>query len=534
MSVLRRRFLTSASTLGALAPAIYAEENSRTEQAMLLRKRLAGDVMNFPDGKQDFNGDRDAFPNYIALFTKGMPHGQNGEVDGAAYRTLLKALDSGAAADFAALARGSGRPMVNPRAGFAFTLEGGDPQSFTLPPPPSFGSAETAAEMAEMYWMALLRDVPFEQYDTHPMVSKACADLNRLEAYRAPGAGGGVQPDNLFRVDIPGVLDGPFTSQFLFRPIPYGSGYLEQCQRTPAAGNVFLDTYGEWLQLQTGVPPWREYRFDPVARYIRNGRDLAEWVHFDYLHQAFLNAGLALVDMGPDKVLNMNQYWRETNPYKHSKSEYGFVTFGMAEVVDWVCRVTTTAMKSTWYHKWVNHLRLRPEEYGGRLYLTRSGQAKYPLHPQALNFEGLEEIEKAFGTTLLPQAYPEGCPLHPAYPGGHGTVAGACTTVLKALFEEDQPVPDVVLPVEDGTKLEPRPDLGLTVGGELNKLAYNIAVGRTFAGIHYRSDSVQGLLLGERVAVRLLRDLIETLPEDFPGYGFTGFDGQRIEIVKRG
>ena len=69
---------------------------------------------------------------------------------------------------------------------------------------------------------------------------------------------------------------------------------------------------------------------------------------------------------------------------------------------------------------------------------------------------------------------------------------------------------------------------------ELNKLAYNVAVGRSFAGIHYRSDSVQGLLLGERVAVRLLRDLIETLPEDFPGYVLTGFGGERIEIAKRG
>lgn len=152
------------------------------------------------------------------------------------------------------------------------------------------------------------------------------------------------------------------------------------------------------------------------------------------------------------------------------------------------------------------------------MFLTRSAQA--------LHFAGLDETERVFRTTLLPQGYPEGRPLHPAYPGGHGTVAGACATILKALFQEDQPVPDVVLPAEDGTKLEARADLGLTVGGELNKLAYNIAVGRTFSGIHYRSDSVQGMLLGERVAV--------TLPEDFPGYAFTGFGGERITIVKRG
>jgi hypothetical protein len=35
----------------------------------------------------------------------------------------------------------------------------------------------------------------------------------------------------------------------------------------------------------------------------------------------------------------------------------------------------------------------------------------------------------------------------------------------------------------------------LTVGNELNKLASNIALGRDAAGVHYRSDGVQGIRL---------------------------------------
>jgi hypothetical protein len=497
---------------------------------MLLRKRLAERVMSLPSEQQTTNGDRDRYPNQIGLFSKGFQHDQNGKVDATAFATLLRAVDSGSG-DFSDVARGSGRQLVNPRAGFAYTLEGADPQSFTVPPPPSFGGAEAAAELAELYWMAALRDVPFAEYANSPLVAKCCADLNRLQDYRAPGAGGGIHPGLLFSENLADVAEGPFISQFLWRPIPHGSSYLDQRQRTPLAGNSFLDTYGEWLQVQTGVPPWREYRFDPTPRYIRNGRDLAEWVHFDYLHQAFLNAGLALVDMGPDKVLNMNQYWSESNPYKHSKREYGFVTFGMAEVVDWVCRVTTASLKATWFQKW-KHLRLRPEAFGGRLHLTREGRMRYPIHAQVLRSVAIDEIEKAHQTSLLVQAYPEGCPLHPAYPGGHAAVSGACVTILKALFDENQPIPDVVVPTEDGTQLTPRPDLALTVGGELNKLAWNVSVGRCFAGIHYRSDSWQGLLLGEKVAIRLLEDLVTTLPEEFDGYRFRGFQNGEITIRK--
>lgn len=59
-----------------------------------------------------------------------------------------------------------------------------------------------------------------------------------------------------------------------------------------------------------------------------------------------------------------------------------------------------------------------------------------------------------------------------------------------------------------------------------------IALGRTFSGIHYRTDGLEGILLGERVAVRMLQDLVETLPEDFSGYSFTSFRGARITIEK--
>lgn len=75
-----------------------------------------------------------------------------------------------------------------------------------------------------------------------------------------------------------------------------------------------------------------------------------------------------------------------------------------------------------------------------------------------------------------------------------------------------------------------RVDAALTVGGELNKLAANIALGRDVAGVHWRSDSIEGLKLGEAVAVGILRDLRATCPERFAGFSFTKFDGAPVTV----
>lgn len=45
-----------------------------------------------------------------------------------------------------------------------------------------------------------------------------------------------------------------------------------------------------------------------------------------------------------------------------------------------------------------------------------------------------------------------------------------------------------------------------TVGGEINKLASNVGLGRMFAGVHWRADYTQGLLLGEAAAISVLKD----------------------------
>ena len=81
----------------------------------------------------------------------------------------------------------------------------------------------------------------------------------------------------------------------------------------------------------------------------------------------------------------------------------------------------------------------------------------------------------------------------------------------------------------DGTALQPY-DGTLTVGDELNKLAANITLARDTAGLHYRSDGMDGSNLGESVAVAMLHDLSLTYHEDFSGFTFTRFDGSTRTI----
>ena len=70
----------------------------------------------------------------------------------------------------------------------------------------------------------------------------------------------------------------------------------------------------------------------------------------------------------------------------------------------------------------------------------------------------------------------------------------------------------------------------LTLGNELNKLASNIALARDVAGVHWRSDGMQGLRLGEAVAISVLRDYRATYSERFSGFSLTKFDGTTITV----
>src|SRR5262249_15905326 len=139
-------------------------------------------------------------------------------------------------------------------------------------------------------------------------------------------------------------------------------------------------------------------------------------------------------------------------------------------------------------------------------------------------------IKAAHGNWLLPVAFPEGCPTHPSCPAAHATNAGACATILKAFLNEDFPIPHPVVAAADGTEFMPWKGEPLTLGNEINKLASNIALGRNAAGVHYRSDSINGLFVGEEQALGLLCDYSRTYNERFDGFILSTFLGEKVRV----
>ncbi len=477
------------------------------------------------------NNDEYLYENKIANFTKGLPHNSNGEVSLSAYNSLLRAL-RGTPADFEQIQMGGNRRLINPQSGMAFDMEGNDSQSFYLPPAPAFASRETAAEIAENYWMALLRDVPVEEYSSNPIAQAAAADLNIFASNfkGAKNSGGQVSPNLLFRGLTAGDKTGPHHSQFFYQECYLGVCEVSQRIKTilsPAdGGQDFMTDFNTWLAVQNGVSQG-QCLYDPIPRYVRNGRDIGQWVHTDVVFQAYFQAFLILCH-------TLNAPFDRGNPYRNSTTQEGFGTFGAPHAAVMMTEVATRALKAVWFQKWYVHRRLRPEVFAGRVHQTLYDNANYPVHSEILNSVGSSARLGGYlsaGNALLPMAFPEGSPTHPSYGAGHATVAGACATVLKAFFDESTVIQNPLVPDSTGTTLHPYSGSEtLTVGGELNKLASNIALARNVSGVHWRSDATESLKLGEELAISILRDQAGCYNEQFDGFSLTKFDGTTVTV----
>lgn len=588
------------------------------------------------------------------------------------------------------------RSWESPIAGHTFDLQGGDADQTMMPPAPAIATgdkgAELTAEMAEVYTAALLRDVPFSQWETDGKVDDAVATLEQLPFFSGTAnlnAAGTKRREarfgphetqlskhNLLRGSTPGAQTGPYISQFMLlgsgepdsadptfgaasttksstdgltrsgRHVPpvmrgiemastedavrsageeegfirFGTQTIAQ-QFVPHQENVdHMSEWGMWLDVQNGAN--RKGRFDlyltedrqpdgkTQGRFITTPRDLATYVHFDALYQAYLNACLLL--LGKQWPTDAGLPEGPGHPTRDN-----FATFGGPHILTLVTEVATRALKAVRRQKYNVHLRSRPEALAAAVSLawvnddadkSQLGGQKDALGEMATALDdsglltkiadrnkvvndfwasadwdidygpGMDEDTNA----LLPMAFPEGSPMHPAYGAGHATVAGACVTVLKAFFEMYDigdkrgtfSIYDIIeqesgysgkLPTDLfgearsligaekdqfeaayqalftnepktlGTKLDPV-NLGhtvLTTQGELDKLAANISIGRNFGGVHFYTDYYESLRMGERIAVSMLQEHMLTYREPV-SMRFTSFDDDRIMLIGTG
>jgi len=114
----------------------------------------------------------------------------------------------------------------------------------------------------------------------------------------------------------------------------------------------------------------------------------------------------------------------------------------------------------------------------------------------------------------------------------HALARGCCRKPIRRAAQLTHLIADPVEASADGVRLQPWRGEELTLGAEIDKLAANIALARDAAGVHFRSDSIRGLKLGEEVAIGLLADTSRTYNEKFDGFVLSRFDGSRIRILE--
>lgn len=528
------------------------------------------------------NGEESLYNSRIASFTKGLHHDDNGLiVNDKDFKDFVNAANSGDEDTIANLPLGPPRDSYNNfiwrsnearsgkvsvrgwesmSAGLAYDLQGPDSQTHVMPPAPTLTSDELAAEMAEVYLLALARDIPISKWsESNEFIRFAIEELNKLpwfankasfndspeESFRRRGR---VTINNIFRGLLPGSLVGPYLSQFLIGGsnhivgdnggqsgiIQYGSITINQRTRIAKSGKDFMTTMDYFLDVQDGADLRRREEYERGVRLISTLRDMATYVHFDALYEAYLNATL---------IMLANEVPFDSNlPFTAKDSidkQQGFALYGGPHILTLVTEVATRALKAVRFSKFNVHRRTRPEAVGGLIHKQKT-EGKFPEvqklvksldnildkvceHNEHLNGYGN-------GTYLLPMAFSEGSPMHPSYGSGHATVAGACVTILKAFFNENHVLKNVYEVDPHTDTLVKCPNASkLTVGGELEKLADNISIGRDVAGVHYFSDQWESLLLGEKIALGLLEETRLTYRESFK-FSLTKFDRTPVQV----
>ena len=454
------------------------------------------------------NGDIRHIKNYVACFTKALPHDKRGKVSVKDFLTLLRGLRTGSW-EIEKVKLGGSLKLVDPACLFSTELFGLYPATYRLASCPNFSSVQTASEMAELYAMALLRDLPFTSYTTNLAVMSVCDMLNGFSDFRGPKSrtqvsktfGGKVTSSVLFRCNTRGDVEGPYVSQFFFYSYNQGIASLAQKYVFFTPGVDYMTTNETVLSCQNGTVLEKRITAPTYSRYITNLRDGASYCYNDLPGQPAATAAMIL--------LTLKTPFGSYNPYANGTltKEAAFVDFGIVDMFNLIERGTRLALLACWQHKWSN-LRLRPEAFG--IQVQRACTKKenpYGISRELLESPILKRIAHKYGSYYLPQAYPEGCPVHPAYPGGHAVLAGCTITIVKAFFDCSGKMKGFV-PSSDGTKLV---DVGidLNINDELDKYASNIAMFRSAAGIHYRSDNQAGLELGELVGLELLHEHVK-------------------------
>lgn len=399
-----------------------------------------------------------------------------------------------------------------------------------------------ACEMIEVYENALLRDVPFntfnDQNNVNNDVQRALLSLtnyNNLSSYTGPtNSENKITGQELFRGNGKDELIGPYVSQYLVLPYSYNGLEIEQKYRVENDVNETI-VYDNYLNIQRGIVEDTP-NFSGDSKYAYSPRVLGSIVHNDPLYWAYYNACLISKQNGIEL------------DYTGNDVTSAWTDQGFPDLLESVAEISLGALRVAWNSKYNITLRLRPEAMAQRIdYIQQgifTGDVFDEIKANLVHGQGtLDEVFSRNNNYLLLMMYPEGSPTHPSCPAGHAVVSGACTTVMKAFLKthdsNNQPLPWPSDPKHsiDGNVLQTydKSDNEITIIGEINKLASNMALGRNMGGVHYRADGDAGIVLGETFAIKYLQIKLKEYIGLYNGmissFKLEKFNGEFIEIT---
>lgn len=515
--------------------------------------------------------------NYVGSFHKGLQHDENGLLIAISeYEKMRNSIIYNDQQKLASvrLATGAVGKLVNPLAANSSVLVGIQQSSIKDQYIPELSSLAGATEMIELYSQNISRDVNFETYESNSII-QSILDENHMNKSNVrsnfvyPPSNQPFTPKTLFRGISSEEHVGPYISQFLYLDVPMGATILKQKYVTPKPVSAATSRV-EWGVSRSelaiiqntdlnnpGLPgPTDVSCLDHV--YIHSGRSLAEAVHSDPAYQFFYQTSLILASLGVKQNPGFPVY----------PNQSPFITGGGGPNVQCcIAEVTGLALKHSWFWKWTVSRRERPEAQSILVDMIKNDpdlNSNYGLSDILLSNAILNDIQDYNGgdpynkpnSYTLSSTYREGSPLHPAWPSGHATIAGAAVTVLKIFFDGStrwkslNSVINGKLSTGISGPVEANPDDGynsirsynnadsddMTVNGELNKLATNVGIGRNWAGIHYRSDAIGGMLLGEQIAIKYMEDMLSVSVENnlngtVPEISIQKFDGSTYKLI---
>jgi hypothetical protein len=507
-------------------------KNIQDIKKAMLDKRSGQSIERINDVDTSQNLNQDLLDgNYNGLYSKGLDHDPVTMVASESdIKDIQLAMETGKQLFFDKVELKGTRKLASPQGAFSFELCGSDPEGVSMVDTPTLNSREAAAEMVEVYAKNILRDIPFSEYETgaHADIQTVIDALNSFgDDFKGPKEDGLVTTKTLFRGDSPGCIVGGYISQLLLNEIGVGNFSYEPTG--PTKTGVYGITKANYLEIQNGNVPVAQ-TIDSTKKYMNNGRQIGSTVHIDLVFQHFYEAAAILLNAGVTVGEQIGVGPKEGNFLGGPVLS----TTGVAEVA-------RHALRAAWVQKWRKHLRLRPEAMAARVVAEKEGLLPDgTVHADLKNSTVIPLVEAynvsngGDNAAFLPLQYAEGSPTHPSYPAGHATIAGACATLLKIMFADGlwstTSLGEKQSSVDgSGVEAYAGADAGtITIHGEINKLAHNVALGRDYAGVHYRSDSE--LLLGEKVAIQYYKDQKSLFNETVADKTFIGFGGDEITL----